>query len=857
MKSVIYEITCIPDVTLTKNRIGSTGGLNGIIALHNSFLRIWNRKGLISDISLHLFYEYIPSINQNNGHIKCFIMLMSQNEIEEDSIRLFESHPLIKKYTMKRVDSLSCMEMTEYSKCSILVKNEVFTQDENDGLSRIHYTIPEWKIDDTARLYEMFTVMSAIKKPVMYRADLYPIDYSVKLRDSIQAMKASFDKSNDKSSFFSRDRAMDRVISSYENIAENIEKSPHYIMNIFCFAKKEDDSKIILDAAGADAISEGSYKVVTFDGKYNALSLLTEDNISNNDSLIDNKSGIVHIIQQNNPGWKVCRNIAKDYKLNYLPVLFTLEEAETFFRLPIVDDGESINMRMDSDFVPIGNQEFIPIGNDNKGNCLKYPIELLNKHAFICGVPGSGKTYTMLHLVTELHKNKIPFLIMEPAKKEYRAIYNYGDEMMDIKLFSPHINSCFQLQVNIMEFPKGITLCEHINVLMNVFSSTFELGDAVYNLLDQSICLAYEKYDWNDYDVNDGSKEYPRLSDVRDIFEYLVENTSYNSNFKGDLKSFLTVRLDGLMRRDAGEVFDAKWSTLKPEDWISESCIIEMEDMGDRNRNFLTLLLCNYIREELKVLKQKNINPDSKFPNHAIFIEEAHNIISNTANQSSESVNPKISATKFIVDMLAEVRALRESIIIADQLPSSMAQEIMKNTGLKITLRMTSQDERQYVGGAMSASPLQVDNLSRYEKGKALIFFESLEKPLEVQICKWGGNDTPPDDEKLARKMVESSISDYKKRMEILIEHLEKSGNQYMERENYLYKQAEEITKIIEKESKEYGNIEDDQITFKGNKIKLHIKERNKLNDEIVECKKELDKIAINIKRTKCLIYNK
>lgn len=228
MKSVIYEITCIPDVTLTKNRIGSTGGLNGIIALHNSFLRIWNRKGLISDISLHLYYEYIPSINQNDGHIKCFIMLISQNEIEEDSIRLFESHPLIKKYTMKRVDSLSCMEMTEYSKCSILVKNEVFTQDENDGLSRIHYTIPEWKIDDTARLYEMFTVMNAIKKPVMYRADLYPIDYSVKLRDSIQAMKASFDKNNDKSSFFSRDRAMDRVISSYENIAENIEN--HHII---------------------------------------------------------------------------------------------------------------------------------------------------------------------------------------------------------------------------------------------------------------------------------------------------------------------------------------------------------------------------------------------------------------------------------------------------------------------------------------------------------------------------------------------------------------------------------------------------------------------------------------------------
>ena len=40
------------------------------------------------------------------------------------------------------------------------------------------------------------------------------------------------------------------------------------------------------------------------------------------------------------------------------------------------------------------------------------------------------------------------------------------------------------------------------------------------------------------------------------------------------------------MRRDAGEVFNVKKSTIKPEDWISKSSIIEMEDMGEKNRNF-------------------------------------------------------------------------------------------------------------------------------------------------------------------------------------------------------------------------------------------------------------------------------
>lgn len=85
------------------------------------------------------------------------------------------------------------------------------------------------------------------------------------------------------------------------------------------------------------------------------------------------------------------------------------------------------------------------------------------------------------------------------------------------------MNTLFPLRVNMMEFPEGITLSEHINVLMNVFESTFELGGPVYNLLDKSIGLAYEKYGWNEYNENDGSKEYPCLEELRDIFTEQVE----------------------------------------------------------------------------------------------------------------------------------------------------------------------------------------------------------------------------------------------------------------------------------------------------------------------------------------------
>lgn len=840
--SVTYEIVCIPDITLIKNRIGSTGGLGGLLELHNSFLRIWNKKCLMSNASLHLFYEYIPSEDDRSEEIKCFIMIRSNSKIEEDTVRLFESHPLIKKYRVSRVQDFEneVSEKKKYSKCSVLMKNEVFTQELEDDDSQMKYTIPNWEVNDAAHLYEMFTVMKAIKKKSLYRVDLYPVDYAVNLRNVIQTIKHTLNSNTDKNDFYSsKNREISKVIESYENVVGKVEKSPHYIMNVFSFADTDGDSKIVLDSVCAEALREGSYKVVTFDGKYNALSWLKFEDCDCVKSKRDNNSSIIHIIQKGEKGWKICRDIAKNFTLNFLPVLFVQKEIIPFFRLPIVDDGEDVPIKMDSEFTPEESQNTIKIGKNKKELMLKYPIELLNKHAFICGVPGSGKTYTMLHMVTELHKNKIPFMVMEPAKKEYRAIYNYGKEMLDIMLFSPHMNTLFPLHVNMMEFPEGITLSEHINVLMNVFESTFELGGPVYNLLDKSIGLAYEKYGWNEYNENDGSKEYPCLEELRDIFTDQVEKTTYNGNFKGDLKSFLNVRLEGLMRRDAGEVFNVKKSTIKPEDWISKSSIIEMEDMGEKNRNFLTLLLCNYIREELKIIKKKNADDANKNPNHVIFIEEAHNVIANTAEQSGSNINPKISATKFIVDMLAEVRALRESIVIADQLPSSMAQEVMKNTGLKIALRMSSQDEREYISSTISASPVQIDNLSRYEKGKSLVFFEKMEKAMEVQICKWEGDDNPKSDEELANQMFKSTISAYKKQIIDLNEEIQLS--QFL-----LIQQNRKIQKMLD-------TINDDVIENYKSMYKLDGPEvgqvKKKCDEQLSEIKQMEESKKINNKK--------
>jgi len=156
--------------------------------------------------------------------------------------------------------------------------------------------------------------------------------------------------------------------------------------------------------------------------------------------------------------------------------------------------------------------------------------------------------------------------------------------------------------------------------------------------------------------------------------------------------------------------------------------------MGSGPANFLTLLLSTLIRESLKV----NPNADGKELRHVIFFEEAHNLIGPQASEvTGEDADPKLAATAYIVKMLAEVRALKEAIIIADQLPTVMAPEVIKNTGLKIGHRLTAQDDRELLGSTMSANPIQLEQMATFIPGEALVTFEGLLRPFKAQICQW------------------------------------------------------------------------------------------------------------------------
>ena len=270
---------------------------------------------------------------------------------------------------------------------------------------------------------------------------------------------------------------------------------------------------------------------------------------------------------------------------------------------------------------------------------------------------------------------------------------------------------------------------------------------------------------WDVDDINTGRLDYPTMTELYSKLEDELAKTDYDGEVRGNMKSALEMRIGSLLRRDLGNVFDVPMSTISPENWIKYPIIIELESLGKGPANFLTLMLCTLIREVLRI----DPHGDNDKPvRHVIFVEEAHNLIApESSDVTGEDANPKAAATSYIVKMLAEVRALREGVVIADQLPTAMAPEVLKNTTLKIAHRITAEDDRNLIGSTMAASDVQLEELSTYMPGETLVYYEGLLKPFKLYVNLFLYKEAT-DDETLFKLMDDKPL--HKKAMRFTIE---------------------------------------------------------------------------------------
>ncbi|HOW69624.1 MAG TPA: ATP-binding protein [Phycisphaerae bacterium] len=375
----------------------------------------------------------------------------------------------------------------------------------------------------------------------------------------------------------------------------------------------------------------------------------------------------------------------------------------------------------------------------------RFSIDLddLTRHALIVGVTGGGKTNTALHLVHQLWtRHRVPFMVIEPAKAQYRNLLGVpGFE--DLQVFTPGLAQVAPFPLNPFEFAPGTIPQQHISLLYAVFNAAFILYPPMPYVLERSLHRIYEERGWDMLVVHHPEADpasdeppplaFPTLSDLHRTIGEVVDQLGYESRIRMDVTAGLQARVDTLRIGQKGQTFDCPRS-VPFEDLLSRPTVLEIAHLGsDEEKAFFMGLLLMRLYE---TLERRGEQPGLE---HVTLIEEAHRLLSRTSTDTSsaESANPKGKAVETFCNMLAEIRAYGEGLLVAEQIPAKLADDMIKNTNLKVMHRIVATDDRDLMGGAMNLIGRQKMAVTSLRRGEAVAYAEGCEMPALVRIPRY------------------------------------------------------------------------------------------------------------------------
>ncbi len=386
---------------------------------------------------------------------------------------------------------------------------------------------------------------------------------------------------------------------------------------------------------------------------------------------------------------------------------------------------------------------------------LSINVKDLAKHGLIVGVPGSGKTTTCFHILYQLWQlHKIPFLVIEPAKTEYRALKTLKG-MEDLLVFSLGDENCSPFRFNPFELIPGVSLEKHISNLEACFRGALPLDGPLPFLLSEALESIYTDRGWQFTNVGSTRRQnWPMMMDLYQKLIEVINQKGYSGEVLSNVRTALEVRLGALLRRSVGRMLNT-FHSVPPKLIMSRPVIIELDSLNDEQQALMTMFILNMVKEYVKVTRKSGAELQ-----HVILLEEAHNLLGHVPI-SHEQGNPKAEAVKYFSKMLAEMRALGESIIVADQLPSALHSSVIKNTNLKVMHRLTSEDDRVQLGNTMLLDGEQFIKAVTLTPGESYIYKEGLERPKHVFEPNFKddlGISEPPDDDFIKGAMEEFRV---------------------------------------------------------------------------------------------------
>lgn len=351
----------------------------------------------------------------------------------------------------------------------------------------------------------------------------------------------------------------------------------------------------------------------------------------------------------------------------------------------------------------------------------------LNMHTFITGSTGSGKSNTVYQILMELRQDRVPFLVIEPAKGEYKDVFGH---LPDVNVFSTNPNIAQLININPFMFPHSIHVLEHIDGLVEIFSVCWPMYDAMPAFFKDAILKSYEAVGW---DLGSSTFEgenlaYPDFEVLAEQLDKLITNSDYASEIKSNYRGALLTRVKSLAVGLNKYIFTEEQTPY--EKLFDENCILDISRVKSSETKALLMGLMVYILNEYR-MDQKTENNNGL--RHVTVLEEAHNLLKNTSSGESELVGKSV---EMITNTIAEIRTYGEGFVIVDQSPSSVDIAAIKNTNTKIVLRTPEANDREAVGRSMGLSSAQVNEIAKLPSGVAVVYQNNWISPVLTLVDK-------------------------------------------------------------------------------------------------------------------------
>ena len=363
---------------------------------------------------------------------------------------------------------------------------------------------------------------------------------------------------------------------------------------------------------------------------------------------------------------------------------------------------------------------------------VKLDINSLAMHTFITGTTGSGKSNTVYWILEQLVKANKKFLVIEPAKGEYKKMVGQNDNVT-VYGTNPLKNDSELLRINPFSFPVGeIHILEHLDRLVEIFNVCWPMYAAMPAILKDAIERAYICAGWDLIkSENKYSNElFPTFKDLMIQVKYVLDESEYSSDNKGDYTGALVTRIKSLTNGINGLIFQS--DEISPAKLFDENVVVDLSRVGSSETKSLIMGILVLKLQEHRMM---NAKPDSDLM-HVTVLEEAHNLLRRTSTeQSSESSNLLGKSVEMLANAIAEMRTYGEGFIIADQSPGLLDMSVIRNTNTKIIMRLPDFSDRELVGKAAGLNDNQVIECARLEKGVAAITQSDWVEPV---LCKIG-----------------------------------------------------------------------------------------------------------------------